>query len=33
MDADREVAVQIAEVNDLLPKVCATAAAAARELR
>ena len=33
MDVDREVAIQIAEVNDLLPKVCATAAAETRGLR
>jgi hypothetical protein len=32
MDVDREVAIQIAEVNDLLPEVCA-AAAATRGLR
>ncbi len=33
MDIDREVAIQIAEVNDLLPEVCATAAATTRGLR
>jgi len=33
MDVDREVAIQIAEVNDLLPEVCAAAAAATRGLR
>jgi len=33
MDIDREVAIQIAEVDDLLPEVCATAAATTRGLR
>jgi hypothetical protein len=33
MDVDREVAIQIAGVNDLLPEVCATAAAVTRGLR
>ncbi len=33
MDVDREVALQIAEVNGLLPEVCAAAATATGGLR
>jgi histidine ammonia-lyase len=33
MDVDREIAIQLAEVNDLLPEACGTAAAATRGLR